>query len=71
MWGIGEHIRRFAHALEIAIGLHGAKKVHPIVKYKHYQISSGARGVSIRLVLVLPHRCRQLTICINNTLMLA
>ena len=34
----------YAHALRVAIGLHGAKKFHPIVKYKHYQISSGARA---------------------------
>ena len=27
-----------------AIGLHGASKFHPIVKYKHYQISSRARA---------------------------
>ena len=24
MWGIGEHFRRYAHALRFAIGLHGA-----------------------------------------------
>ena len=41
---IEEHFRQYAHALRFAIGLHGAKKFHPIVKYKHYQISSGARA---------------------------
>ena len=41
---IGDHFRRYAHALRFAIGLHGAKKFHPIVKNKHYQISSGARA---------------------------
>ena len=30
--GIGEHFRRYAHALRFAIGLHGALKFHPIVK---------------------------------------
>ena len=44
MRGIREHFRRYAHALRFAIGLHGAKKFHPIVKYKHYQTSSGARA---------------------------
>ena len=44
MRGIGEHFRRYAHALRFAIGQHVAKKIHPIVKYKHYQISSGARA---------------------------
>ena len=45
MRGIGEHFRRYAHALRFAIGLHGAEKLfHPIVKHKHYQISSGARA---------------------------
>ena len=43
-----EHFRRYAHALRFAIGLHGAWKFHPIVKYKHYQISSGARASLIR-----------------------
>ena len=41
---IGDHFRRYAHALRFAIGLHGAKKLHSIVKNKHYQISSGARA---------------------------
>ena len=31
-----------AHALRLAVGLHCIQKSHPIVKYKHYQISSGA-----------------------------
>ena len=44
MRGIGEHFRRYAHALRFAIGLHGAKKFHPVAKYKHYQISSRARA---------------------------
>ena len=44
MRGIGEHFRRYAHALRFAIGLHGVKKFHRIVKYNHYQISSGARA---------------------------
>ena len=41
---IGEHFKRYAHALRFAIGLHCAYKFHPIVKNKHYQISSGARA---------------------------
>ena len=41
---IGDHFRRYAHALRFAIGLHGAYKFHPSVKNKHYQISSGARA---------------------------
>ena len=42
---IWEHFRRYAHALGFAIGrLHGTQKFHPIVIYKHYQISSGARA---------------------------
>ena len=32
------------HALRFAVGLHGTQKYHPIVKYTHYQISSGARA---------------------------
>ena len=39
-----EHFRRYAHALRFAVGLHGTQKFNPIVKYKHYQISSGARA---------------------------
>ena len=39
-----EHFRRHAHALRFAVGLHGTQKFHPIVKYKHYQISSGTRA---------------------------
>ena len=41
---IGDHFRRYAHALRFAIGLHGAYKFHPIVKNKHYHISNGARA---------------------------
>ena len=41
---IADHFRRCAHALRFAIGLHGAEKFHPIVKNKHYHISSGARA---------------------------
>ena len=40
----GEHFGRYAHALKFAVGLHGTQKFHSIVKYKHYQISSGARA---------------------------
>ena len=47
---IADHFRRYAHALRFAIGLHGAEKFHPIVKNKHYHISSGARAS-----LPLPH----------------
>ena len=43
--------RRYAHALRFAIGLHGAYKCHPIVKNKHYQISSGARASLIKYIL--------------------
>ena len=39
---IGEDFRRYAHALRFAVGLQGTQKFHPIVKFKHYQISSGA-----------------------------
>ena len=44
MRALGEHFRRYAHALGFAVGLHGTQKFNPIVKYKHYQISSGARA---------------------------
>ena len=43
---LGEHFRRYAayaHALRFAVGLHGTQIFYPIVKYKHYQILSGAR----------------------------
>ena len=43
MCALGEHFRRYAHALRFAIGLHGTQKFHPIVKYKHFQISTGAQ----------------------------
>ena len=43
MCALGEHFRRYAHDLRFAIGLHGTQKFHPVVKYKHYQISSEAR----------------------------
>ena len=52
MRGIGEHFRQYAHALRFSIGLHGTQKFHPVVKYKHYQISSGARA-SLQLSTVL------------------
>ena len=39
---LGKHFRRYAHALRFAVGLHGTQKFRSIVKYKHYQISSGA-----------------------------
>ena len=48
MRGIGEFFRRYGHALKFAIGVHGAQKFHPIVKYKHYQISSGARASLVK-----------------------
>ena len=35
MRGIGEHVRRYAHALRFAIDLHGVSEFHPIVRYKH------------------------------------
>ena len=35
---------RYVHALRFAVGLHGTQKSHPIIKYKHYQLSSGARA---------------------------
>ena len=48
---LGEHFRRYAHALRFAIGLlstsyilHGTQKFHQIVKYKPYQISSGPQA---------------------------
>ena len=60
MWGLGEHFRRYAHALRFAIGRHGhgAYKFHPIVKYKHYQVSSEARAGLVLSVLlyVYSHR---------------
>ena len=40
----GEHYRRYAHAIRLGVGLHSTQKFHPIVNYKHYQISSGARA---------------------------
>ena len=36
--------RLYAHAIRFAFDLHSTKKFHPIVKYKHYQISSGSRA---------------------------
>ena len=53
---LGEHFRRCAHALRFAVGLHGTQKFHPIVKYKHYQISSGARASLACLGLRSPTR---------------
>ena len=44
MCAFGKHFRRYAHGFRFAIGLHGTQKFHPIVKYKHYQNSSGARA---------------------------
>ena len=49
---LGEHFRRYAHALRFAVGLHGAQKLHPIVTYKHYQISSGALASLLLLYIV-------------------
>ena len=40
----GEHFRQYAHAIRFEVGLQGTEKFHPIVKYEHYQISSGARA---------------------------
>ena len=59
MWGIGEHFRRYAHAFRFAIGPHGAWKIHPIVKYKHYQISSGARA-SLGFCIYISHGGKRL-----------
>ena len=42
MCALGEHFRQYAHALSLAAGLHGTQKFNRIVKYKHYEISSGA-----------------------------
>ena len=44
MCAFGEHLRRYANALRFAVGLHGTQKSYPIIKYKQYQISSGARA---------------------------
>ena len=41
---LGEHFKRYAHAIRSVIGLHGTEKFHPIVKYEDYQISSRARA---------------------------
>ena len=43
MCTLGEHFRRYAHALRFAVGLPDTQKFQPIVKFIHYQISSGAR----------------------------
>ena len=43
MYTLGEHFRRYAHALKFAVGLPDTQKFQPIVKFIHYQISSGAR----------------------------
>ena len=40
---LGEHFRQYALAIRFVVGLHSAEKFHPIIKYEHYQISSGAR----------------------------
>ena len=61
MCALGEHFRRYAHALRFAIGLHGSQKFPPIVKCKHYQISSGARAslhVYDQLVINCNDSCR-------------
>ena len=52
---LGEHFRRYAHALRFVIGLHGTQKFHSIIKYKdyhHYQILIGARA-SLKFLTVL------------------
>ena len=54
MCALGEHFRRYAHALRFAISQHGTQKFHPVVKYKHYQISSRARA-SLSIPLWAPH----------------
>ena len=41
---LGEHFRRYAHAFRFAVSLQNTQKFHPIVKDRHYQISSGARA---------------------------
>ena len=35
-WRTLQAICDYAHALRFAVGLHGTKKFHPILKYKHY-----------------------------------
>ena len=49
MCTLGEHFRQYAHALRFAFGLHGTQKFHPVVKYKHYQISIGAQASLINM----------------------
>ena len=61
---IADHFRRYAHALRFAIGLHGAEKFHPIVKNKHYHISSGARA---SLLVYMVHRNSTELLKINTT----
>ena len=41
-WRTLQVICACGHALRFAGGLDGTQKFNPIVKYKHYQISSGA-----------------------------
>ena len=31
MCALGEHFRRYAHALRFAVGLHGTQKFHPLL----------------------------------------
>ena len=40
----GEHFRRYAHAIRSKVDLRGTQKSYTIVKYEHYQMSSGARA---------------------------
>ena len=39
----------YAYALRFAVGPHGTQKFHPVVKYKHYEISSGARASLVQI----------------------
>ena len=41
---LAEQFRQHAHAIRFVVGLRGTQKFHPIVKYEHYQIPSGARA---------------------------
>ena len=45
IFAFGEYFSRYAHALRFAVGLQGTQSFHPIDKYRHYQISSGARAI--------------------------
>ena len=55
------------HALKFAVGLQGTQKFHPIVKYKHCQISRGARASYSELLSTISTKnFRRLTVTVSE-----